>query len=171
MKVSFTFRNVRSSEDLKGAALKKVQRLSKHFKGQPEIRMVLDKDGSRYTVEASVKKDQFSAFATYSSEDILTAIDEVVEIIDRQLHKDMERVRKRKRKGKRLEIENFSPDAHSEDYLEYKTVYPEVLSEQDAKLLLDDMEGAIVFIEQETQKLSILHRKRNGKIELIKVEF
>lgn len=170
MKIDFTFKDTNPSEKIKEYAKKKSQKLLRHFNEEPDLRFKFTKDNNDYVVEASLREGKFSVFASYRCGDITAGIDEVVEILDKQMRREIDKVRDRKRKGGKNFFFASRFEEESEEKIEYKKVVPEVLSETDAKILLDEHGGAIVYRDQETQRINIMHRKRDGKIELIEID-
>ncbi len=174
MKIHITFKDVPSHEQVKEYVEKRFRKIEKHFDRPPAIRLVLKKDNNDYVVDAEVKEGIFRAFASERAANVMAAVDEVVDEIDRQLHKKLGRVRDQKRRvDSRLTARDFTSyeDDEVEEHFDFKSVKPEVYTVEDARLLLDEKGGAIVFINQDTGKINVLHRTAKGRLELIEIDY
>ena len=170
MKIHFTFKDITVTEALKKYAEEKFKKIEKHFEKEPVIHLILKHQNSEFVAEAEVREGPFSAFASEKAPNLEVAIDGVVDELQRQLHKKIDKVRDRRREEKYAVFQQRMEEDEEEETIEYKVVKPEVYAFEDARLLLDEYGGAIVFINQDTGKVSILHRTAQGRLELIEID-
>lgn len=85
MRVSFTFRNVQSSEALKSFATEKLERLRKYSPLPPEVDVILSNERHLFRVDmtAQVDGERFAGFD--ESEDIYHSLTAAIDRIDRQI--------------------------------------------------------------------------------------
>lgn len=85
MEVSFTFRNVESSEGIKSYARDKVGKLQKYARTPLHVDVILSHERHLHVVEISVRGDGHRYVGTHESEDMYASIDLVTDKLDRQL--------------------------------------------------------------------------------------
>ncbi len=85
MQVSFTFRNVESSENVKRYAREKIAKMQKYLRTPLEADVVLSVEKHHHRVEISIRADGDRFAANHESEDMYASIDHVVHKIDRQV--------------------------------------------------------------------------------------
>ncbi|MEC7525570.1 MAG: ribosome-associated translation inhibitor RaiA [Myxococcota bacterium] len=85
MQISFTFRNVESSEAVKGYAREKIGKMQKYLRSPLEADVILSIERHLHTVELSVRAEGERYAATVESEDMYASIDLVVDKVDRQV--------------------------------------------------------------------------------------
>lgn len=94
MQVKVTGRHMSVTEAMKAYAEEKAQKLSRFFDRIQEIRVVLDFEGGRPTVECIVDVEHADDFiARETHDDMYAAIDMVSDKLERQLRKHKERTR------------------------------------------------------------------------------
>jgi putative sigma-54 modulation protein len=94
MQVKVTGRHMSVTDAMKAYAEEKAQKLIRFFDRIQEIRIVLDFDGSRPTVECIVDVEHAEDFIAHeANDDMYAAIDKVSDKLERQLRKHKERIR------------------------------------------------------------------------------
>lgn len=90
MKVSFTFRHMDSTEDLKGYTLDKLERMERYEDHELQVHVVFEMEKFYKHVELTVSgSGQGHTFvARETREDMVEAIDLVVDKLERQLERD-----------------------------------------------------------------------------------
>lgn len=85
MEVSFTFRNVESSEAVKNYAKEKLSRLQKYVRSPLHADVIFSHERHLHRVEIAVRSDAHRFSGTHESGDMYASIDLVFDKIDRQL--------------------------------------------------------------------------------------
>ena len=88
MDVSFTFRQVESSEGVKNYAREKLGKLQKYMRSPLTADLVLSMERHLHTVEVTVHGDGHRFVGTQQSEDMYASIDLVIDKIDRQIREE-----------------------------------------------------------------------------------
>lgn len=88
MDVSFTFRQVESSEGVKNYAREKLAKLQKYMRSPLTADLVLSMERHLHTVEVTVHGDGHRFVGTQQSEDMYASIDLVIDKIDRQIREE-----------------------------------------------------------------------------------
>jgi putative sigma-54 modulation protein len=101
MEVTYTFRNVESSEGVKTYAKDKLGKLQKYVRSALAIDCVLSHERHLYKVEMTVHSDAGRLHGIHESEDMYASIDLVVDKLDRQLrdHSDRNATDRKKHSG------------------------------------------------------------------------
>ncbi|NLX59804.1 MAG: ribosome-associated translation inhibitor RaiA [Phycisphaerae bacterium] len=106
MQIVVTGRHMSVTDAMKAYAQEKAERLIRFDGRIQEIRIVLDFDGGRPTVEFIADLEHSDdVIASEAHDDMYAAIDTVVDKMERQLRKHKERVREQRHKGKSGEQE------------------------------------------------------------------
>lgn len=85
MEVSFTFRNVESSEAMKNYAEDRLSRLQKYVRGPMRADVTFSQERHLHRVEVAVGADGQRYGGIHESDDMYASIDLVFDKIDRQL--------------------------------------------------------------------------------------
>jgi len=94
MQVKVTGRHMSVTDAMKAYAEEKAQKLIRFFDRIQEIRVVLDFDGNRPTVEVVVDVERADDFiAREMNKDMYAAIDKVSDKLERQLTRHKERIK------------------------------------------------------------------------------
>ena len=92
MQISVTGRHVEITDSLKNFTEEKMARLERHFDHVSNIHVVLSVEKLRHTAEASFHISGSDIFADSTQEDMYSAIDTLVDKLDRQLIKHKEKM-------------------------------------------------------------------------------
>ena len=181
MKFNFVGQDVEITDSIKGYIQKKFQRLERLFKGlkddEIEIHISLKKERAEYRIEVDLfvgqKGEKLHVWD--SDTDLYSAIDKVIDEIEKVLVKDKEKVKAERREAKKEKMLLKSvPDLPPE-----RVERPKVEEEE---LVIDkpmDVEDAILeleekglhflpFIDLATGELRILYKKKAGNYGVIR---
>ena len=92
MKISITGRHVDITNALSSYIKTKFQKLKKHSENIINIHAILTVEKERMKAEATLKTKNGNLFAADEKDNMNTAIDEIVEKLDRQLKKEKEKI-------------------------------------------------------------------------------
>ena len=95
MKLTFNGRKIEVTDSLKDYAAKKLSKLDKFFSTDTEATVVCSKERGRYTAEVTVRAANMFFRAQDTANDVYAAIDEVQEMIERQIRKNKTKLGKR----------------------------------------------------------------------------
>jgi len=178
MKIDFIVKNYELKEKLKDLIEKKLQRLSKFFAKDVNlakevvIKVVLKKTGVLETMELTIIVDGVLMRSEVSTSNMFENIDVVLPKIEKQLIKHRKKITDRSQKLSIKELEqNFIPEIH--DAESYKVVRSKEfklmpLTVEDAVEQLELLDHSFyVFLNKETQKTSVIYRRKDGNYGLI----
>jgi len=173
MQVSVTFRHMETEEGIKEHVKEKVERLQKFVENLREVHVVLSVEKFRHSAELTIIGDGVTLNSEGRDRDLYTAIDQMVEKMDRQI-----RARKGKEKRKRGNSSSLpisSPqegqsipadgDAELSSPILRKRVPVKPMSIEEAMAQLKlSKEDYLFFINSDSGQMNVLHR-RDGEYE------
>ena len=176
MQVSVTFRNMESKEILREYVQEKISKLKKYFDYPLEANVVLTVEKHRNIAEVTLVANRLTINAREETEDMFSAIDQVLDKLERQILKHKEKIKRHKSSAPspasfegRETAEAASPDEGPEPALiKSKKVRAKLMSVEEAALQLDLLENDfLIFTNANSKTLNILYRLKDGHYGLI----
>ena len=174
MQTSVTFKNLAPSENLKLYVGEKLDRFDKYLYNPAEANVVLSVEKFRHMAEINITGDRLNIYGKEETVDMYSAIDMVLDKIEKQIKKNKQKIRKH-RSGKKTKAHNIHPSDHMESfddeytaqikvkYIEYKPMDIEEAIMQ-MELIKDNF---LVFTDARTDKVNVLYRRKDGDYGLI----
>lgn len=181
MRFIITGRNIEVTKALKGKIEEKLSRLSKFFISNTEVQVTLSVEKSRHIMEVTIPIKGSMIRAEVESEDMYANIDEVVDVVERQLVKHKNKLRTKHRNDSPSPFKenlSFLDHGHDEEDEEIeivrskkfalKPMYPE-----EACLEMDLLgHDFFVFTNGDTGEVNVVYKRRKqGTYGLIEPEF
>ncbi len=173
MKVLIQAKKAAADSRMKAYAQGKLEKLTRHFDQILEARMELatEKNKSLETMKVArlvVHVNGTILKAVQSAEHVNEAVDLVVDKMDRQIRQHKERLRNR-RKGKAEEAETAVPsETRLTGVAKIKRFRLQPMSEEQAQTEMAELGHAFfVFLNEDSQEVNILYRRRNGTLGLV----
>ena len=181
MQYSVTFRHMEPSDNLKEYSHDKLLRLEKYLDAVIDAEVVMTVEKFRHKAEVLVVSDGLKIKAEEETEDMYSAIDMVVDKLEKQVKRHREKLKGHKGgSAKRLESGLEDMDGVDDDYDDYDegftvdrrlSLIPEAMSLEEAGAqLASGSNPHVVFINTENNKLSILRQVQGGQVELTTIE-
>ncbi len=174
MQVSVTFKNLPPSEHLKTYVRDKLDRFDRLFDNPAEASVVLSVEKFRHIAEINITADRLNLIGKEEINDMYSAIDMVLDKLEKQLKKGKQKTRER-RSGGKASIKDIPADfgVHPGDddhrprikitNIDYKPMdVEEAVMQMD---LLDD--SFLVFTNAQTDRVNVLYRRKDGNLGLI----
>lgn len=168
MQVNVTFRNMDPDEGVKEFVERKVQRLKRLLNEPIDIRVVLESDKFRYHAEVVVSADGLNVIGRQTEEDLRAAVDLVMDKVERQVAEQ----KKKERQAKRQAVVQEVVTAEGGPEVVQRETYPlkpmsvaEALREVEGR-----EEGFVLFINEETEAVNLLYKKKDGGYGLLELE-
>lgn len=174
MKFKITGRKIEVTEGMKERIYKKLGKLEKFFKDDPVVQVTVSVNKERQTVEVTI----FSTGVIYRAEetdfDLYTAIDKVVDVIERQMRKHKTHLEKKLRQDSLdAPFESIFPEAEEPEEEEFKIVKVKKftfkpMSTEEAILQMNLLgHQFFVFNNAESEAMSIVYKRKDGNYGLI----
>ena len=103
MQILVTGRHVNVTEEIKGYAGKKAEKLPRFYDRVQAIEVILDHEGDDFTVDMIVTAGRENFIAHEAGTDMFTLVDLVTYKLERQLRRHKERFRNRKHLAKNVD--------------------------------------------------------------------
>ncbi len=173
MKIIITGRKIDISAGIRSFTEKKLQKLDKFFDEQAEAQVTLSVEKDRQTAELTIYFGGFVYRAEDTSEDMYASIDRAIDLIERQIRKNKTRLEKKLRGGA---FDVPAQDAQDTEEKEFKIVKSKKhalkpMSPEEAILQMNLLgHEFFVFHNDETDKIDIVYKRKDGNYGLIEAE-
>jgi putative sigma-54 modulation protein len=177
MNLNITFRHVEPSEALKQYALEKVERLTRYFEGLVEGHVTLAQEKIRHMAEVTLQANGLRINAKEEKADFYSAIDNVVDKLERQLvrykeklkrHKPLTNRERRSLPEKVYAYESFEEEAPRVLQTESYDTHP--MSVDEAVMEMDLTERPFLIFTDQDDKVKVVYRRDDGHYGLIEPE-
>jgi putative sigma-54 modulation protein len=175
MQVSVTFRNMESKEPLRDYVLEKIAKMKKYSDAPLEANVVLSAEKHRQIAEVTLTTNRLTINAQVENEEMLAAIDRVMEKLERQILKHKEKTKQYKSgssfpEGQREEAGtgNRPEEGGERQVLKSKKWVAHLLSAEEAARRMEDLNyHFLVFKNTSSKDLNILYRLDDGNYGLL----
>jgi putative sigma-54 modulation protein len=175
MNIAFAFKNFEPSDHLKKYARRRFEKLGRFLNKSENVEMTVNLavDKFRHKAEVQFAGDNISLSAVEQSEDMYATVDMVLDKLETQLKKHVEKM-KEKRRGVRSDAYAFVYNAlvegrertitGTEDRFSSKPLY---LDEAALQLEQRKDDSFMVFLNAESDRINVLFRRKNGDFGVI----
>ncbi len=165
MKYTYTSRNMTVSQHLKDITEKKLERLSKFFTPETDVFVTFKGEKRTQTVEVTIPTKRASIRCEATAEEAYTALDLVMDKLDRQIVKYRKKLISKAKQDHTLRQDYFTPEIEEEPESEItisrmKKIQVEPMDAQEAGLQME-LSGHDFFAYQdgETGQICIIYRR------------
>ena len=178
MQLSVTFRHMEKSDALKDYARDKIARVEKYLDSVMEVNVVLSVEKFRHIADVTINADGLTINGQEQTEDMYSAIDMVVDKIERQVKRYRQKIKSRKG-NKRITPKEVRIDVIASDLAEDEAdSAPRVIRAQQMPAKPMDVDEAVmqlelssdnflVFTNSDNEKINVLYRRDDGHFGLI----
>ncbi len=175
MKLNIITKKITLTPDEKEYMEKKLSKLDKFFTGETEARVVSGTVKDKEYVEASIYAGGMIYRAEITAPKVNEAVDEIVDIIERQIRKNKTRLEKKIKREAVLDDLLISGDNYlgGEDTEEYKIVKTKrfelkPMTPDEAVLQMKLLgHSFFVFKNVDTNEMNVVYERKDGKFALI----
>jgi len=173
MQTSVTFKNIDSSENLRNYVSDKLDRFDKYLYNPVEASVVLSVEKFRHIAEINIKGDRLNVNGKEETEDMYSAIDMVLDKLEKQIKKNKEKLSD-KRSGAKyrgrdsLSEESFRAEDDFEKQVKIQNIEYKPMDVDEAVMqmeLVDD--NFLVFTNARDSQINVLYRRKDGHYGLI----
>ena len=170
MQLDITFKNIDSSDALKDYASKKLSKIDKYIERPSDLHVVLSVERRRHQADMTLNADGVMINAVETTEDMYSAIDMVVDKLERQIKKHKEKVQGKKGQAKvyfegtgAVAGEEGSPRiVHEKDY------FVKPMSVEEAALQIDmTSKDFIIFQNTDSNQINLIYKRQDGDLGLV----
>lgn len=174
MKFNIIGRKITVNEKNSEYINKKIGKLDKFFKQEPEARIVIGTVKDKEYIEATIYAEGIIFRAEVTDNDVFTATDKVVDLIERQIRKNKTKLEKKTRREAFDDSKLLSGDDYTEDGdLEFKIVKKKrfqvkPMSSEEAVLQMNLLgHNFFVFKNEETDEMNVVYKRKDGDYAII----
>jgi putative sigma-54 modulation protein len=177
--VSVTFRHLAATPALKAYAEEKAAKINKYFGGLNEINVVLSLEKHRYTAEITLKAGRTTLNAREETSDMYSAIDLVVDKINRQIKKYKGKLKDHKAAppvaratGRDNPMSSIDAgDNQAPDIIRTEHIFAKPMSLEEAVMQLKlSQNDFLVFINDATGIINVIYHLKDGDLCLVEPE-
>ena len=172
MKFTFTDKKVNIPDRIHNYAEKKIGKLDRYFKTEPEASIVFSVEKGRNNLEVTIRSGSTIIRVAESTSDMFVSIDAAVASIERQLRKNKSRLEKRLRK-EAFEApaaeDMFVPEADSDEEPAYqlmrsKTFFFRPMTVEEAILQMNLVDHTFFAFRNEDEggAFSVVYKRNDG---------
>jgi putative sigma-54 modulation protein len=173
MQTSVTFKNLDSSDTLRSYVQEKLDRFDRLLDNPAEANVVLSVEKFRHMAEINISGDRLTINGKEETIDMYSAIDMVLDKLEKQIKKSKEKIRERrsgaKARNKSMLAEEINlPEEELERQIKIKNIEYKPMHVEEAALqmdLLDD--NFLVFTNARSDQVNVLYRRKDGHYGLI----
>lgn len=175
MEITVTFRRMEPTGSLRSYAEEKLSKINKYLDAPMEAHVVLGVEKFRHTADVTLRVNGTMIKGEEETEDMYSAIDQVMDKIEKQVKKHLSKIRERKAENIKGEenLENEATIEASGAGLEEPVIVVERLNakpmdpEEAAMQLVMSAQDFLVFRNSRSSELNVIYKRRDGNLGLI----
>jgi len=173
MQTSVTFKNLDPSDPLKSYVQDKLDRFDRLLDNPAEASVVLSVEKFRHIAEININGDRLTINGKEETNDMYSAIDMVLDKLEKQIKKNKQKVRERRiySKGKTKNLVNAEmsvPDEEPAIEVKVKNIEYKPMDIEEAILQMDLLkDNFLVFTNARSDQINVLYRRKDGHYGLI----
>lgn len=173
MKTTILLRQVTVKDDVRELIEKKIEKLNKFFLENAEAFVTLSKKREEEILELTISADGVLFRSEVAGPTFCHAIDDAVNIIERQIRKNKTRLEKRLREGAFLSDINAGEfdEEESEFKIRRKSFELKPMTAEEAIMQMNLLGHTFfVFEDQETEAICVVYKRKDGAYGLIETD-
>lgn len=173
MQTSVTFKNIDPSDHLKAYVRDKLDRFDRFLDNPAEANVVLSVEKFRHIAEINIAGDRLKINGKEETNDMYSAIDMVMDKLEKQIKKNKQKIRDRRgRGGAKVDTAPVGFDevraADDEAEIIVRTLEYKPMDAEEAVMQLDLADdNFIVFTNARTDRINVVYRRNDGHYGLI----
>jgi putative sigma-54 modulation protein len=170
MQTDITFKNIDSSDALKDYAFKRLSKMDKYIDRTAEAHVVLSVEKRRHKADVTLTADGAVINAVVITEDLYSAIDMVMDKLERQIKKHKEKLQAKKTQSK---IPPAAAASHISKKPKQRLIYEKnyavnPMSVEEALELIEEApERFVIFQNTESKQLNLIYKRQDGRLALV----
>jgi putative sigma-54 modulation protein len=176
MQISVTFRNTDSKETLRQYVQDKISKMDRYLDTPVEANIVLSVEKHRHLAEVTLLANRITINAQEETEDMFSAIDLVMDKLERQILKYKEKIKRHKAHPSipdaNLRMDIYAPEGFEDggepQVIKSKKLRAKPMSVEEAAMQMDLLNNDfLVFTNASSKSLNIIYRMKDGHYGLI----
>lgn len=174
MKFNIIGRKIEVTDKMTAYIEKKLGRLDKFFKEEPEARVVLGTVKEQEYVETALYASGMIYRAEITDIDVCTAVDRTVDVIERQIRRNKTRLEKKIKRdvfaSDRIPEGGDYDETEAEEYkiIKRKRFHVKPMSAEEAVLQMNLLNHSFfVFKNRDTDEMNVVYKRKDGNYAII----
>jgi len=173
MQTSVTFKNLDPTDTLKSYVRDKLDRFDRYLDNPAEANVVLLVEKFRHIAEININGDRLTINGKEETNDMYSAIDMVLDKLEKQIKKNKQKIRERRPgvKAKNIalmEADINLPDEEPVREVKIKNIEYKPMDVEEAVLQMDLLSNNfMVFTNARSDQVNVLYRRKDGHYGLI----
>ncbi len=179
MKIIFKGKHIEVTDAMRNYIEKRLSKIERHFDHILEVIVTLSVEKNRQIVEATLQASRALIRAEEETDDMYTSIDKVVDKLERQIQKYKKKyfqkphpsIGKKGLANKEVNVEDSKQDKIAR-IVKTKRFAVKPMSVEEAAMQMDLLgHNFFVFANDNTNKVNVLYKRKDGNFGLIEPEF
>jgi len=179
MKITFKGKHIEVTDAMRNYIEKRLNKIERHFDHILEVIVTLSVEKNRQIVEATLQTSGALIRAEEETDDMYTSIDKVADRLERQIQKYKEKYFQKPHPGtERKEFANEGVNVEDSEsdkiakIVKTKRFAIKPMSVEEAAMQMDLLgHSFFVFTNDNTNKVNVLYKRKDGNFGLIEPEF
>jgi putative sigma-54 modulation protein len=175
MDITVTFRHTEPMESLRTYAEEKVSKIKKYLDSPMEANIVLTVEKFRHQADVTVSLNGARIKAVEETEDMYSAIDQVIDKIEKQVKRHLSKIRDHRSENLRSEEGSLSEEldettafAQEELVIEVEKTFAKPMDPEEAAMQLNlTRQDFLVFRNAKSREINVIYRRADGNLGLI----
>ncbi|MCJ7593196.1 MAG: ribosome-associated translation inhibitor RaiA [Desulfobacterales bacterium] len=175
MEIAVTFRRMEPTESLRAYAEEKVLKVKKYLDSPIEAHIVLSVEKFRHSADVTLSVDGTKIKAVEETDDMYSAIDQVMDKIEKQVKRHRSKIKQRKAeniKGEEVLANDataeVSEGALDEPAIEVEKLIAKPMDPEEAAMQLNmSQQDFLVFRNARSMEINVIYKRRDGNLGLI----
>lgn len=170
MQIDITFKNMDSTDALKDYASKRLSKLDKYIDRPTEVHIVLSVEKRRHKADVALSADGVVINAVEITEDMYSAIDMVIDKLERQVKKHKEKLQDKKGQAKAALAAEAGPgeETPAPRVVYERNYFIKPMSVDEAILQIGVAKrDFIIFQNTDTKQINLIYKRQDGDLGLV----
>ncbi len=163
MHIDITFKNVDPSEALKDYATKRLSKIGQYLDRPAEAHVILSVEKIRHKAEVTLNADGVIVNAVEITEDLYSAIDMVMDKVERQIKKHKQKLQDRKGAARTVSEAPVSSEDRSPRVIREKEYFVKPMSVEEAVLQIGvSGKEFLIFQNTDSKQINLIYKRTDG---------
>lgn len=175
MEITVTFRHIDASESLKAYAEEKMSKMDKYFDFPVEAHIVLAVEKFRRSADVTLNVNGTLIKGMVETEDMYSAIDQVMDKIEKQVKRNREKMRAHRSETWKnetalgaSETEDVSETGVEEPRIEVEKIVAKPMDAEEAAMQFNlSQQDFMVFRNSRSREINVIYRRKDGNLGLM----
>jgi putative sigma-54 modulation protein len=172
MEITVTFRHIDASDSLKAYAEEKVSKMDKYFDFPIEAHVVLAVEKFRRTADVTLNMNGTVIKGMVETEDMYSAIDQVMDKIEKQVKRYRDKLRDKRAEGRKPETGSATGETEEtgteEPRIEVEKIVAKPMDPEEAAMQIDlSQQDFLVFRNSRSREINVIYKRKDGNLGLI----